>query len=57
VPKKLYLVKLEPEERARLGQLTAQGRAPVRQLRRAQILRAAAERRRDCDIAQTLRVA
>ena len=57
MPKKLYVVELEPEERTRIEQLTTQGRAPVRQLRRAQILRAAAEGLRDCDIAQTLRVA
>jgi transposase len=57
MPKKLYIVKLDPEERARIEQLTTQGRAPVRQLRRAQILRAAAEGLRDEDIARTLRVA
>ena len=57
MPKKLYLVTPTAEERERLEQLTTQGRAPVRQLRRAQILRAAAGGLRDEDIARTLRVA
>jgi transposase len=53
---KRYRVTLTEEERERLEGLTRKGRAPVRMVRRAQMLLLAAEEQRDEDIAKALHI-
>ena len=53
---KRYRVMLTEEERERLEGLTRKGRAPVRMVRRAQMLLLAAEEQRDEDIAKALHI-
>ena len=56
MPKKKYLVKLEPEERETLEQLFTSGQASVRKLARARILLKADEGWKDEQIVQALDV-
>jgi transposase len=53
---KRYRVTLTEEERERLEGLTRKGRAPVRMVRRAQMLLLASEEQRDEDIAKALHI-
>jgi len=53
---KRYRVTLTEEERERLEGLTRKGRAPVRMVRRAQLLLLAAEEQRDEAIAKALHI-
>src|SRR3954447_20446566 len=53
---KRYRVTLTEEERERLERLTRKGRAPVRMVRRAQLLLLAAEEQRDEAIAKALHI-
>jgi transposase len=53
---KRYRVTLTEEERERLEGLTRKGRAPVRMVRRAQMLLLASEEQRDEDLAKALHI-
>ena len=52
-----YLINLNEEERRGLEQMTRKGQAPVRRIKRAQILLHAAEGKTNKAVAQALRVA
>jgi transposase len=54
MPAKRYIVKLEPEEREMLLELTGKGRVAARQMKRAQILLKADEGWKDEDIIRAL---
>ena len=54
MPAKKYIVKLEPDEREQLIELTGKGRVSARKMKRAQILLKADEGWKDADIVRAL---